>query len=222
MKNKLFFPIFMAILMQTPIIMAEPVIFKVDPEIKLAEPEESISIRITLNSTDGTPMTAAQFNLLYSGSTILDVYEGNIFNRSGDLKTIFNDGILNNSGGKLINVWGLIIEPGKNVTGSGSMANINMVAHADGVLSLKNVIVANPESQAKDVNVSGGILCVSPRYDVNCVDHKINRTDLDIAKDNIGKKSEFACPEYENRCNVNKDLLIDILDLVLISHHVNT
>lgn len=144
-----------AVLILSGISTAAPVITGIYPESKIIEKGQDFTVNVSLDPA-GSPITAAQFNLLFNSSfvEIKNVSEGNLFNQNGAL-TIFNPGILNNSQGRLINVWGLIIVPRSNVTTKGTLATITMTAKKMGTagLNLSNVIVSDPYSNAAQVNV---------------------------------------------------------------------
>jgi len=69
---------------------------------------------------------------------------------------MFNPGVLNNSRGNLVNVWGLIITPGANVTSKNNFAIITFISNNTGTLrlNLTNVIISNQGSASVPVNIS--------------------------------------------------------------------
>ncbi len=105
----------------------------------------------------GNPISGAQFNLMFNGSlaSINKISGGNLLNSSG-AKTMFNPGVINNSLGKVINVWGLIIVPGSSVTKKNNFAEITFTSKTNGTFSfsLTNVIVTNPASVALQTSIS--------------------------------------------------------------------
>lgn len=142
---------------------ASPVEIKVDTTSQSIEKGKEFSINIYIDPVNN-PISAAQFNLLFDGSLVnmKNVTEGYLFKKNG-INTIFGSGTFNNSDGILINVWGLTITPGANVTTKGTFAIITMSAKGAGssTLNLTNVIVSNPKSNAIQVNITNGSIIVS-------------------------------------------------------------
>ncbi len=140
-----------------------PVEVTVNPASQVIKKGQEITINISIDPVN-SPITAAQFNMLFNSSLIevKNVTEGDLYSQNG-ADTIFNSGILNNTEGTLINVWGLIITPGANVTTKGDLATITIYAKDAGVslINLTSVIVSDPDSQAAQVNITNGSITAS-------------------------------------------------------------
>jgi hypothetical protein len=130
----------------------------VDPALQAVQKGEEFSINISINPADA-PILAGQFNLLFDNSVIdiKKVTEGDLF-KQGGAKTAFNFGTLDKKRGILINVWGLIIKPGANVTKKGSLATITMYANNSGTskLNLSGVIISDPGGNSIRIKITNG------------------------------------------------------------------
>jgi len=169
--------ILVAVLVMSGISTAMPVEIGIYPESKIIEKGRDFTVNVTVDPA-GNPISAAQFNLLFNGSfvEVKNISEGNLFKQNGALTT-FNPGILNNSQGSLINVWGLILAPRANVTTKGTLATITMNAKKTGVVgfSLSNVIVSDPNSNATQANVANGSVKIVQRVIVTVSNTKVTR-----------------------------------------------
>ncbi len=142
---------------------ALPAEISISPDYQSIENGQEFDIDILIDPVNN-PITGAQFNLNFDNSlvNIKNVSEGNIFKQNGTT-TAFNSGSPNNTDGTLINVWGLIIIPGSNVSTKGTLATISMTATGAGMsaLNLSNVIISDPASQAVQVNITNGSVDVT-------------------------------------------------------------
>ena len=126
----------------------------VNPSNQIVSLNQNFNISIDCNPQQ--PIKSFEFKLSFD-ETLLEansVSEGNIF--SG-YSTFFNSGIINNSAGTIINVYGLILGAG-NVTGNGSFVNISFTSKvASGVssINLYDVGVTN-ETIYVPINVTNG------------------------------------------------------------------
>lgn len=142
---------------------SSPVKVSINPAYQVIETGKEFNISILIDPVN-KPITAVQFNLLFNSSAVevRNVTEGELFKQSG-ADTIFNSGIPDNSEGRLINVWDLIITPGKNVSSKAAVAEITMYAKYAGtpLLNLTNVIISDPYSQAVQINITNGSIGIS-------------------------------------------------------------
>ena len=101
---------------------AEPVEIIIYPASQTVQKGQDFNINISVDPA-GNPITAMQFNLLFNSefAEVRNITEGELFKQNGT-NTSFNSGTLNNNYGTLVNVWGLIITPGANVTTGGNIA----------------------------------------------------------------------------------------------------
>ncbi|HEY9205711.1 MAG TPA: PGF-pre-PGF domain-containing protein [Candidatus Methanoperedens sp.] len=142
---------------------ALPAEISINPAYQSIENGQEFNIDILIDPVNN-PITGAQFNLNFDNSlvNIKNVSEGNLFKQNGTT-TAFNSGSPNNADGTLINVWGLIIIPGSNVSTKGTLATILMTATGEGMsaLNLSNVIISDPASQEVQVNITNGSVDVT-------------------------------------------------------------
>jgi len=126
----------------------------VNPSNQIVSLDESFNISIHCNPAQ--PIKSFEFKLSFDETLIEadSVSEGDIFD---GYSTYFNSGIINNSDGTIINVYGLILGPG-NVSSPGSFATINFSAKStSGIssLNLYDVGVTN-ETEYISIDVTNG------------------------------------------------------------------
>lgn len=118
---------------------------------------------LSIPITPATPITGAQFNLLYDGSmaTVTSVTEGNLLNQNG-ATTLFSSGTINNAAGAVTNVYGSILSE-TNVSSQGSMATISITAGSNtGYLNidLSNVTISDANSVAAPYTLTNAIVLI--------------------------------------------------------------
>ena len=121
------------------------------------------SFTLTIPITPATPMTGAQFDLLFDSSltTVTTVTEGNFLNQDS-APTLFNSGTINKAAGTVTNIYGSILSE-TSVSSGGSFATINMTAgsttgYMD--LNLANVIISDANSSAAPYTLTNAIILV--------------------------------------------------------------
>ena len=99
-------------------------IVSIEPSSQIVSPESNFTVNVSCAPSQ--PIKAFEFNLSFNASLLQvnSVTEGDIF--SG-YSTFFNAGIINNTAGTLVDVYGLILGAG-NVSGNGSLVSINLTA----------------------------------------------------------------------------------------------
>ena len=133
----------------------------VDPSIKNVITEESFSVDIYCIPDE--PIKAFEFKISFNASLLeaISVSEGDIF--SG-YPTFFNSGIINNSAGTIINVFGLIIGEG-NVTDPGSLVTISYSSKSDignTTLDLYDIGITNETEYLSIVSNNGEVVVDYP------------------------------------------------------------
>ncbi len=111
------------------------------------------------------PIKAFEFKMLFNATLIEanSVAEGDIFN---SYSTFFNSGIINNTEGSIINVFGLIIGQG-NVTDPGNLVTISFSSKSDignSTLDLYDVGITNETSYISILTNDGNITIDYPNY----------------------------------------------------------
>jgi Cohesin domain len=123
---------------------------------------------------EGGHVAGAQLDLEFDRSSIFinSITEGNLLKQSG-INTFFNSGTIDNSQGKVENIYGTILGP-KNVTTSGTFIIINaraIVSTNTPKMNLTKVSVVDPQgmqypiSSQKSVNQKANIDMVSSSGD---------------------------------------------------------
>ena len=141
--------IFIALLYNIIVLADEPgnTLVYGNPLNQIVSPNESFNISINCNP--GQPIKSYEFKISFDASLIEanSVSEGDIFN---GYSTYFNSGIINNSAGTIINIYGLILGSG-NVSSPGSFVNINF--------NLANS--SSHKQYSKDLFNNSSLFCIS-------------------------------------------------------------
>jgi len=156
MYNKLFslcivFLLIFTLLQATIVSGDEPSnLVYVSPSNQVVSPQESFDISIYCEPDQ--PIKSFEFKLSFDSSLIEanSVTEGDIF--SG-YSTFFNSGVINNTAGTIINVYGLILGNG-NVTDPGSLANISFTAKDVSGISYLNLYDFGVTNETSYVSIS--------------------------------------------------------------------
>jgi len=163
----------------------------------------------TMSSGHSTVYISASYS---GGDLILDYNIGT---------TWFNPGVINNVTGMVENVWGVITTPEGTVSSPGTFARVYMRAreNASGVttISLSNVAVYDADGKSLAVTVQGATINLrySPWWDVN-LDGVCNVGDLVV----VGQSWRLSGSPGWMRADVNKDGVIDDIDMVLVAWHL--
>lgn len=105
----------------------------IDPSSQSVSTDDSFIVNVSCNPI--IPIKAFEFKLSFNASLLQvnSVVEGDIFE---GYPTYFNSGIINNTAGSIINVYGLIIGQG-NVTNPGTLVTISFTATSN--IGLSNI-----------------------------------------------------------------------------------
>jgi len=149
-----FFIIIYTILLSTsiPVVLADPgdTLVYVNPANQIVTIGENFNINIYCDP--GQPIKAFEFKLSFNPSLIQanSVSKGNIFN---GYTTFYNYGIINNSAGTIINIYGLIQGEG-NVTNPGSLVIISFTAKSISGTSFLNIYDLGVTNETNYVSTS--------------------------------------------------------------------
>jgi hypothetical protein len=141
------------------------------------------------------------------------VTEGNFF--KPPYTTFFNPGIINNTQGKIINIYNLVVGSG-NVTANKYLFNVTftVIGYGYSNISLSNLGLVNETQYITEVTLNNASLFVYSPYDLD--NNKIvNLQDILSVSNHYG---ETGTPGWIIQ-DVNKDGQIRILDLVLVATH---
>ena len=113
---------------------------------------------VTIACSPQQPVKAFELKLSYNPSLVraTSVSEGDFF---AGYTTFFNAGTIDNTAGRIINIYDLIVGPG-NVTGAGSLVTINFTARSTSgtsALTLYDVRLTNESAYLSSSVVSGGV-----------------------------------------------------------------
>src|SRR3990172_3304088 len=122
---------------------------KVNPQGYLATQGETFELNITIDP-EGTAIAGAQLNIAFDTSNIRinKITEGNFLKQNGS-STFFSEGIINNSTGTVLNIFGVVL--GRiNVSSTGTFVVINATAigiSGTSGINLSNVKLSNSDAQ---------------------------------------------------------------------------
>lgn len=120
---------------------------------------------ITIECVPGQPIKAFELKISFNPSLLraTSVVEGDFFAAyKNSNKTFFNQGIIDNVAGTIVNVYDLIVGPG-NVSGAGSLVSINFTAKSvsgTSTLRLYDVRLTN-ESDYLTISVASGAVTIT-------------------------------------------------------------
>ncbi len=163
-------------------------------------------------------IAGVQFDLSFNASLleVVSVEEGNLFN---GYSTFFINGSIDNTNGKINDVYGAIIVPGGNVSNAGTFAKITFRAKKEGLsyLNLSDVVVGNVTANPVAIKINNGsVEIVAHRWDLNH-DNTINVLDLIIIAQHFG--SHEGDTNYAREADLNNDGVINVLDLIVVAQH---
>lgn len=157
-KTTIFVVIALLSLFAVTVVSAEETTVEVDPLSKTVFTGDTFSVDIICNPTQ--PVKAFEFGLTFNPSLLQANYviKGDFFD---GYSSFFNDGTIDNSAGKIYDVFDLIIGQG-NVSESGSLVSISFTAKQNSgttTLNLNGVGVTD-ELGYIEINVSDGSVTV--------------------------------------------------------------
>ena len=164
-KSSFLFFIFLIIfvLLNSSIVNSSTIV-SINPSTQSVSTDEDFNVDVYCNPDE--PVKAYEFKMLFNASLIQAnlVTEGDIF--SG-YSTFYNSGIINNSEGSIINVFGLIIGQG-NVTDPGTLVTISCTAKSNigsSNLTLYDVGITNETNYISIITIDGYITIDYPYYE---------------------------------------------------------
>jgi len=167
-----------------------------------------------LCNPDGKFVKAWECKLNYNKNVLqaVSVVEGNFLK---PYVTFFNPGIIQQSNGKIINIYNLIVGTG-NVTASRYMFNVtfNVIGYGYANVSLYDVGLTNETQYITGLTVVNGTNFVYSPYDMNN-DKTVNVQDLVSIATHYGETGTSGWIKQD----VNKDGKISVIDMVIVSTH---
>lgn len=200
-------------------ISADNVLVRITPESQEVASGEPFTVDVYVEPS--APVAGMQLKMSFDPSLVRaeDIEEGDFLSSGGT--TFFNDNennIINNAGGWLENVWGLIIDGSTSTPGTFVRVHMKALENVEGIsmLVLGNVKVSGPGGENLPALVMTGevIVVLAPPWDING-DHVVDIFDLVLVASHFG---ETGLPGWI-REDVNRDGVIDIFDLVIVASH---
>lgn len=131
------------------------------PSINTVSPGEKFKLSACIDPT--TEITGAQVDFLFNSSMVSanNVTEGDLFNQNG-ASTFFNAGIIDNSEGKINNIYGSIIGT-SSVSTPGTLATINLTAGSTAGIAefnLSDVHISDFNSESAPTTITGASILI--------------------------------------------------------------
>jgi hypothetical protein len=188
---------------------------KVVPSKTILAPQEAFTVDIIVDPT--VDIAGAQFELHWDPAALRvdQVAEGNLFKQTGK-QTMFNGGVIDNDGGSLTKVWGVILGAGNSVNASGTLATLFCTALTAGktsMFTLADVVVGDVSGTA--VPLASSIINqiqVALDWDYN-FDGQVDANDVAVAGALFGAIGQY-------REDANADGKINVLDIILVAQHI--
>ena len=195
---------------------AAPTFVNITPCLQQVNINDTFIVNVTIDPAVG--IAGAQFELSFNASLleVIKVEEGDLFN---GYDTFFNNGSIDNTNGKIKNVYGIITSPGGSVNHAGTFAKVTFKAKKEGVshLNLSNVIVGDVNAQSVAIEIyNGSVEIIAYPWDLNH-DNTVNILDLIIVAMHFGSHEGEA--GYDAGVDLNNDGDINILDLIIVAMH---
>jgi len=195
---------------------AAPTFVNITPCLQQVNINDTFIVNVTIDPAVG--IAGAQFELSFNASLleVIKVEEGDLFN---GYDTFFNNGSIDNTNGKIKNVYGIITSPGGSVNHAGTFAKVTFKAKKEGVshLNLSNVIVGDVNAQSVAIEIyNGSVEIIAYPWDLNH-DNTVNILDLIIVAMHFGSHEGEA--GYDAGVDLNNDKEINILDLIIVAMH---
>jgi hypothetical protein len=174
---------------------------------------------VNVMCTPGTPIKAYEFKITYNPAYLqcMQVSEGNIFT---GYQTFFNAGIINNTGGYVKNIYGLIVGAGL-VSTPGQLVSIQFKVKAAGSSAItiygpfnnKNMITN--ASAYVPVTITNTTVATQNMWDVNG-DGIVDLLDITSVAGHYGETGTVGWIAQD----VVKDGKINVLDIAVVASHM--
>ena len=196
-----------------PINVTHNVIFVYPPSIDVSEGQ---NVNFNVTCIPYTPIKSFECKVLFNASLMqaVAVAEGDFFE---GYQTFYNAGIINNSGGNIINIYDLIVGPG-NITERGNFVTISFIGLKNGKASIQlyDTGITNETQYIPFVNLSSAnTFSTSPAWDVN-EDGLINYVDVSKLVSDYGK----SCVPGSIGSDVDNNGVVNHLDISSLMSHL--
>lgn len=187
---------------------------KVTPSKTIVGQGEAFTVEIEVVPGIGVNIAGVQLNILFSQESLRidSVQEGNLLNQGG-AQTYFQGGTVGPT--SVVNMAGVIIGPGQNVTAPGVFAILNCIALKGGRTSafqLENVIVGDKDANSLPLELPVILqVTVAALYDIN-LDGLVGSGDLSLVYQALGNTG--------GREDVKGDGIVNVLDMILVAQNI--
>jgi len=146
-KNVSIFLVLLALMVFPGIMTAQAAVISLDNPLTDISPGQTFDVGVIIDP-EGASIAGAQLDIEYNISNIRlnSITEGDLFKQDG-ASTLFNSGVIDNSQGRAVNIYGAILGS-TNVKTPGTFIIINATAIGsinDTNISLVNILVVGPE-----------------------------------------------------------------------------
>lgn len=145
------------------ITVSNPANVVVSPSMKNVTSGQDFTINVSIDPS-GMAIAGAQLNLAFNKSIlkINNILEGDLF-KQGGASTLFNSGIIDNSQGTVLNIYGAIISS-SNISRQGTFIIINATVvglSGKSGIDVSNIMVSDIEGAAIALNSTNGIININ-------------------------------------------------------------
>ena len=135
----------------------------VTPSRKIVNPGQTLRLNIAIDPM-GNPISGAQISLTYDRSILRvdSVTEGTLFKQNG-ANTIFNGGVMDDTSGKVNNIYGSILGP-YNVTTVGALIVIDFTAigsSGTSIVNISDIIISDQAGYPVAFNLTNGSVIIN-------------------------------------------------------------
>ena len=196
----------------------------VSPGTGFAFSTDTTSVRVSdtftvrINAEKVTDLAGWQFDIAFDSDVLemVKVNEGDFLKTEGGT-TFFQQGTVDNAGGKIIGLSAALISKG-GVTGTGTLLSVVFSAKTGGnsQLALHNFQLGSSTGEVIPAGVRNLTITVEsqPTWDVNA-DGQVSVLDLILVAQRLGETASA-----NSEVDVNDDGVISILDLILVAQYL--
>ena len=146
----------------------------VTPSSKIVNPGQTLRLNISIDPM-GNPISGAQLSLIYDRSILKvnSVTEGTLFKQSG-ANTIFNGGVIDNTSGKVNNIYGSILGP-YNVTTAGTFIVIDFTAigsSGTSIVNISDIMISDQAGYPVAFNLTNGSVLINSPPVLNTIGNR--------------------------------------------------
>ncbi|VVB56243.1 Cohesin domain protein [uncultured archaeon] len=146
----------------------------VTPSSRIVNPGQTLRLNISIDPM-GNPISGAQISLIYDRSILRvnSVTEGTLFKQNG-ANTIFNGGVIDNTSGKVNNIYGSILGP-YNVTTVGTFIVIDFTAigsSGKSIVNISDIMISDQAGYPVAFNLTNGSVLINSPPVLNTIGNR--------------------------------------------------